>query len=146
MRVYYTGLLIVHVIGVAVMAGSIVALALQWRRSQAAVGESRSALRQSMLETGRRLTVPAGSGLVLAGVLMILDRPGLLPGSILFRVKLALGAVTVVIVLMLYRRLQELADVEAAGSHADETAGRLLKALLLLTPVVILAALVSGRP
>ena len=84
MRVYYTGLLIVHVIGVAVMAGSIVALALQWRRSQAAVGESRSALRQSMLETGRRLTVPAGSGLVLAGVLMILDRPGLLPGSILF--------------------------------------------------------------
>lgn len=140
---YLTALLALHIILAAIMAGATLLMAVLWWRTDNE--EAAQAARfPAMLEVSSRATVPAGSGLVLAGLLMLLSRPALLTSSGLLAVKMALGLVAVGVALVLHRKLQ--AGIDGTDVQTSTGAGIsiLLRALATLLTIVITLSIVTG--
>ncbi|MCH7574028.1 MAG: hypothetical protein IIA59_02795 [Candidatus Marinimicrobia bacterium] len=138
---YLTALLVLHIILVAIMAGATLLMAVLWWRTDD--GEAAQAARlPAMLEVSSRATVPAGTGLVLAGILTLLARPALLTGSMLLTLKIALGLVTVGVALVLHRKLQ--AGIAEPRSSASDSIGTLVQALAVLLTIVVALSIMAG--
>ena len=141
--VYLTGLLVLHIILIVIMAGATVLMAVLWWRTDE--HEAAQAARfPAMLEVSSRATVPAGSGLVLAGLLMLLARPALLTSSMLLALKIAMGLVTVGVALTLHRKLQAGVAEPASQASASARIGPLIKTLAVLLTVVTALGILAG--
>ena len=141
LKVYLTALLVLHIILVAIMAGAILLMAVLWWRTDDEKAAQAARL-PAMLEVSSRATVPAGAGLVLAGILMLLARPALLTGSLLLTLKIALGLVTAGVALVLHRKLQ--AGIAEPQTLASDTIGTLVQALAILLTIVVALSIMAG--
>lgn len=145
---YYTILLLAHILLVALFVGSGAALVYLWRQAKRAEGPARSALLETMLAVSRRITQMAGSGLALAGILMFITRPALFSGPGLFKAKIALGLIAVGLSAALHSRLRWVASAEnpdRASFLTDRRIDRLLGLLTPLVPLVVLMALLGSH-
>ena len=141
LKVYLTALLVLHIILVVIMAGAILLMAVLWWRTDDEEAAQAARL-PAMLEVSSRATVPAGAGLVLAGILMLLARPALLTGSMLLTLKIALGLVTAGVALVLHRKLQ--AGIAEPQTSVSDTIGTLVQALAILLTIVVALSIMAG--
>jgi uncharacterized membrane protein len=93
---FYAYLKFFHLLFVALFIGAFTAMALLWTRGRLAAD---STIRQAYLDAvvflSQRLATVAGSILLLAGILMLVDQPAMLKSGPLFHIKMTLGVLVV---------------------------------------------------
>ena len=92
---YYTILTFLHILFVALFIGSGAGLAILWKRSRTVDDAQRLPLVEGMVTISQKVTVMAGSFLLLVGILMLISRPALLSAGVLWYVKIILGIIMV---------------------------------------------------
>ena len=92
---YYTILTFLHILFVALFIGSGAGLAILWKRSRTVDDAQRLPLVEGMVTISQKVTVMAGSFLLLVGILMLISRPALLSTGPLLYVKIILGIIMV---------------------------------------------------
>ena len=92
---YYTILTFLHILFVALFIGSGAGLAILWKRSRTVDDAQRLPLVEGMVTISQKVTVMAGSFLLLVGILMLISRPALLSAGPLLYVKIILGIIMV---------------------------------------------------
>ncbi len=146
---YYTLLLFVHILLLALFVGSGAALGYLWLQAKRAeVPAARNALLETMLAVSRRITQMAASGMALAGILMFITRPALFSGPALFKAKVVLGFIVVGLSAALHSRLRRVVGVEdsdLAGLENDKRIDRLLGLLAALVPLVVLMGVIGSH-
>ncbi|MCH7858799.1 MAG: hypothetical protein IID14_03755 [Candidatus Marinimicrobia bacterium] len=92
---YYTILTFLHILFVVLFVGSGAGLAILWKLSRTVDTTQRLPLVEGIAAISQKVTVMAGSFLLLVGILMLISRPALLSAGALWYVKIILGLMLV---------------------------------------------------
>ena len=136
---YYTILTFLHILFVVLFVGSGAGLAILWRHSRNVDAVQRLSVAEGMVAISQKVTVMAGSFLLLVGILMLISRPALLSSGALFYVKLTLGLIMVGISHVAHGKLKKIraalaeTKVDAAGEKAWDLITKVMPVLGIVT-------------
>ena len=141
---YYFLLRIVHVSFVVLYVGAAASMTILWLQAgQSDGGAEGNPFLNAVVTIGRRITLTAGSLAMLAGILMILDRPSILQHGAVLIVKITLGIAAVGLSHVVQGRIRRFRDGAQQGAKQPEAEKR-LDLLLKLTPLLALATVLLG--
>ena len=96
-----------------------------------------------MLDISRKVTVMAGSFLVLVGILMIMDRPALMTYGLLFYLKLVLGLIIVGLGHVGHGKLKKIQAAASVG-EVDTVSEKTWDIMSKLMPALALTTILLG--
>ncbi len=141
---YYCLLRSVHVSFVVLYVGAAASMTILWLQARPSDGGAeRNPLLTAVVTVGHRITLTAGSLALLAGILMIMERPGILQHGAVLIVKIILGVVAVGLSHMVQGRVRRIRDGALEGTEPPG-AEKSLDLLLKLAPVLALATVLLG--
>jgi uncharacterized membrane protein len=141
---FFNYLTFFHVLFMALFTGSFAAMALLWARGRGARSpQERAPFVEGTLAISRRLTTLTASLLLLVGILMIIDMPGLLYEGPLIHIKITIGVILVGVSHVVHFRLKK----AYAALHQEEPeagADRFLDLATALVPAVAFITIFLG--
>ncbi|MCH7497851.1 MAG: hypothetical protein IH971_08370 [Candidatus Marinimicrobia bacterium] len=141
---YYFLLRMVHVSFVVFYVGAAASMAILWLQARRSDGGAEGIPSLNAVVTvGHRITLTAGSIALLAGILMIMERPSILQHGAVFIVKIILGVMAVGLSHMVQGRVRRFRDGAQEGTEQPE-AEKSVDMLLKLAPVLALATVLLG--
>ncbi|MFB0516070.1 MAG: hypothetical protein ACETWG_05635 [Candidatus Neomarinimicrobiota bacterium] len=133
---FYTILRFFHVLLVALYVGSFTAIAFLWIRSrQLNDPAARLPYIDAAVSISQRLTTMAGSILLLVGILMIINWPGVLGYGVLFYIKISIGVLLVAVSHIAHAMAKRARDALAAG-RTDARAERFVDLTVRIGPAI----------
>ena len=123
--------------------GSWAGLAILWKRSRIVDAAQGLALVEGMVAISQKVTVMAGSFLLLVGILMLISRPALLSAGALLYVKLTLGLIMVGISHVAHGKLKKI-RAALAESKVDTGGEKAWDLITKVMPVLGIVTLVLG--
>ena len=137
---YFSVLIFLHIVSVALFTGSWAALLVMWRRAGQMPPGPVEPLVAAMVTVARFSSIVAGSLVLLVGLLMILVQPQVLALGGRFHAKLFLGVLAIGLSHMAAGRLRKLYNtikLDGAAKLEDRAFTRLGGLVMLLMTVVI---------
>lgn len=137
---YFSVLIFLHIVSMALFTGSWAALLVMWRRAGQMPPGPIEPLVAAMVTVARFSSIVAGSLVLLVGLLMILVQPQVLALGGRFHAKLFLGVLAIGLSHMVTGRLRKLYNTiksDAADKLEDRVFARLGGLVMLLMIVVI---------
>ncbi len=136
---YDTILTFLHILFVVLFVGSGAGLAILWNRSRSVDAAQRLPLVEGMVAISRKVTIMAGSFLLLVGILMLISRPALLSAGALLYIKLTLGLIMVGVSHVAHGKLKKIraalaeSKVDAGGEKAWDLITKVMPVLGIVT-------------
>ena len=140
---YFELLRIFHILLAALYVGAAASMAVLWMQGGRAGDAEMGGILTGILAVGRRVSITAGSLLILVGLLMMMDRPSLFGEGPLLYLKIALGIGAVGLSHVAQARVRQVRDAAEVGDDtagAEKSAGLALK----LAPVIALTVVLLG--
>lgn len=137
---YFSLLIFLHVLSIALFTGSWTAVLVLWQRADWTNPAQAATTAGGMVSVGRFASVIAGSLAVLAGLVMILVQPQILALGGLFHAKISLGLTAVGLSHLVtgrLKRLQNTMNLDSSQEPKDRLTHRLAVVVLALAVITI---------
>ena len=145
---FYQLLRIFHILLAALYVGAAASMAVLWMQGRRDGGAELGGILTGILSVGRWVSITAGSLVILVGILMLIDRPGLLGEGPLLYLKIALGIGAVGLSHVAQARVRRFRDAAAGGDDsagAEKSIGLALKLAPVLALIVVLLGIIIAH-